>query len=156
MHGLYPTIYTVGLVGRSYRDGRVLVQLVLGGDAEAGVVAAGRPGQGDCRLQLVVHLLVDGAPELSPVVAVGGGGWQTLADVKQYLPHPRRSSPLLSQDRNNALFVFGDALIQSLTPAQLQLIVPPLPMTSAILSFSFFFETFSRLSSKRKHPTPFP
>ena len=71
MHGLYPTIYTVGLVGRSYRDGRVLVQLVLGGDAEAGVAVPGSPGQVDGRLQLTVDLLVDGAAELGAVVPEG-------------------------------------------------------------------------------------
>ena len=63
----------------THRQGRVLVQLVLGGDAEAGVVAAGGPGQGDGGLQLVVHLLVDGAAELGAVVA-GRGGTPVLRD----------------------------------------------------------------------------
>lgn len=54
--------------GASYRQRSVLIQLVLGSDAEASVVAASGPGQGDGCLQLVVHLLVDGAAELSPIV----------------------------------------------------------------------------------------
>lgn len=60
----------------SYRQRGVLIQLVLGSDAEAGVVAASGPGQGHGGLQLVVHLLVDGAAELGPVVTArtkGGG-----------------------------------------------------------------------------------
>lgn len=54
--------------GASYRQRGILIQLVLGSDAEAGVVAASGPGQGDGCLQLVVHLLVNGAAELGPVV----------------------------------------------------------------------------------------
>lgn len=53
---------------RTYRERRVFVQLVFSGDAEASVVAAGGPGQSHRRLQLVVHLMVDGAAELCPVV----------------------------------------------------------------------------------------
>lgn len=53
----------------TYRQRRVFIQLVFGGDAKAGVVAAGGPGQSDGRLQLIVHLLVDGAAELGPVVS---------------------------------------------------------------------------------------
>lgn len=55
----------------THGDGRVLVQLVFGGDAEASVVAAGGPGQSHRRLQLLVHLLVDGAAELRAVVPEG-------------------------------------------------------------------------------------
>lgn len=55
----------------TYRQRRILIQLVFGSDAKAGVVAAGGPGQSDGRLQLVVHLLVDGAAELRPVVTGG-------------------------------------------------------------------------------------
>lgn len=53
----------------THADGGVLVQLVLGGDAEARAVAASGPGQVDCRLQVVTHLLVDGASEFSTIVA---------------------------------------------------------------------------------------
>lgn len=52
----------------AYRQRRILIQLVFGSDAKAGVVAAGGPGQSDGCLQLVVHLLVDGAAELRPVI----------------------------------------------------------------------------------------
>lgn len=56
----------------THRQRRVLVQLVLGGDAKASVVAASCPGQSHSCLQLLVHLLVDGASELSAVIPVGG------------------------------------------------------------------------------------
>lgn len=48
----------------TYTNGGILVQLVLGCDAEARAVAASGPGQVDSRLQLGVHLLVDGASKL--------------------------------------------------------------------------------------------
>lgn len=53
----------------TYVDGGVLVQLVLGGDAEACAVAAGSPGQVHRGFQLVTHLLIDGAAEFSSIVA---------------------------------------------------------------------------------------
>ncbi len=52
----------------TYRQRGVFVQLVFGSDAEASVVTAGGPGQSDRCLQLVVHLLVDGAAELGPII----------------------------------------------------------------------------------------
>lgn len=52
----------------SYRQGGVLIQLVLGTDPKACVVAASRPGQLHCRLQVAVHLLVDGATKLCAVI----------------------------------------------------------------------------------------
>lgn len=55
----------------THGDGRIFIQLVFSGDAEASVVAAGGPGQSHRRLQLLVHLLVDGAAELRAVVAEG-------------------------------------------------------------------------------------
>jgi len=55
--------------GRTHGEGRLGVDLVLGGDAEAGVAVAGGPGQVHGRLQLLVHLLVDGAAELGAVVS---------------------------------------------------------------------------------------
>lgn len=65
---------------QTYRKRRVFVQLVFGGDSEASVVAAGGPGQGHRRLQIAVHLVVDGAAELRPVVAEGRRlGWLGLA-----------------------------------------------------------------------------
>lgn len=53
----------------TYTDGGVLVQLVFGRDAKACAVAASGPGQVDCRLQLVAHLLVDGASKLGTIIA---------------------------------------------------------------------------------------
>lgn len=52
----------------SYRQGGVLIQLVLGTDPEARVVAAGCPGQLHRRLQVAVDLLVDGATKLRAVI----------------------------------------------------------------------------------------
>lgn len=52
----------------TYRQRRIFIQLVFGSDAKAGVVAASGPGQSDGRLQLIIHLLVDGAAELCPVI----------------------------------------------------------------------------------------
>lgn len=52
----------------THRQRCVFIQLVFGSDAEASVVATGSPGQSDRRLQLVVHLLVDGSSELGPIV----------------------------------------------------------------------------------------
>lgn len=52
----------------TYRQRSVFVQLVFGGDAEASVVAPGGPGQSNRCLQLVVHLLIDGAAKLGPIV----------------------------------------------------------------------------------------
>lgn len=51
-----------------YRQGGVLIQLVLGTDPKACVVAASCPGQLDRRLQVAVHLLVDGSSELCAVI----------------------------------------------------------------------------------------
>lgn len=53
----------------TYTDGGVLVQLVFGCDAEACAVAASGPGQVDCCLQLVAHLLVDGASKFGTIIA---------------------------------------------------------------------------------------
>lgn len=53
----------------TYTDGGVLVQLVFGCDAKACAVAASGPGQVDCCLQLVAHLLVDGASKLGTIIA---------------------------------------------------------------------------------------
>lgn len=52
----------------THRQRGVFIQLVFGGDAKASVVTAGGPGQSDRCLQLVVHLLVDGAAKLGPIV----------------------------------------------------------------------------------------
>lgn len=54
----------------TYTDGGILVQLVFCCNAEACAVAASSPGQVDCRLQLVAHLLVDGASKLRTIIAV--------------------------------------------------------------------------------------
>lgn len=56
----------------TYTDGGILVQLVFCCNAEAGAVAASSPGQVDSRLQLIAHLLVDGASELRTIIAVEG------------------------------------------------------------------------------------
>lgn len=56
----------------TYADGGILVQLVFCCNAEACAVAASSPGQVDCRLQLVAHLLVDGASELRTIIAAEG------------------------------------------------------------------------------------
>lgn len=58
------------LCSPTYTDGGILVQLVFGCNPEACAVAAGGPGQIDCRLQLVAHLLVDGASKLGSVIAL--------------------------------------------------------------------------------------
>lgn len=52
----------------TYGHRSIAVHFVLGGDAEASVVAAGGPGQSDGRLQRVVDFLVNGAAELCAVV----------------------------------------------------------------------------------------
>lgn len=52
----------------TYRQRGVFIQLVFGSNAKTSVVAAGGPGQSDRRLQLVIHLLVDGAAKLGPIV----------------------------------------------------------------------------------------
>lgn len=52
----------------SYRQRGVLIQLVFGTDSEACVIAASCPGQLDRRLQVAVHLLVDGATKLCAVI----------------------------------------------------------------------------------------
>lgn len=57
--------------GKTYREGRVRINLILGGDAEAGVAVSSGPRQVHSRLQLVVDLLVDGAAKLGAVVAEG-------------------------------------------------------------------------------------
>lgn len=56
----------------TYADGGILVQLVFCCNAKACAVAASSPGQVDCRLQLVAHLLVDGASKLGTIIAVEG------------------------------------------------------------------------------------
>lgn len=53
-----------------YRERCVGINLVLGCNAKVGVAVASGPSQVDCCLQLVVHLLVDGAPELGAVISV--------------------------------------------------------------------------------------
>lgn len=52
----------------SYRQGCILIQLVFGSNSKACVVAAGCPGQLDRRLQVAVHLLVNGATKLSAII----------------------------------------------------------------------------------------
>ena len=52
----------------TYTDGNIVFQLVLCCNTEACAVAASGPGQVDGRLQLVAHLLVDGASKLCPVI----------------------------------------------------------------------------------------
>lgn len=64
-----PVLFFVGGGAGTHREGRVGVDLILGGDAEAGVAVSGGPRQVHGRLQLVVDLLVDGAPELSAIVS---------------------------------------------------------------------------------------
>lgn len=54
----------------TYTDGGILVQLVFGCNTEACAVAASGPGEVHCCLQLVAHLLVDGASKLSTIVAL--------------------------------------------------------------------------------------
>lgn len=54
----------------SYREGCVGIDLVLGCDAKASVAVASGPGQVDCCLQLVVHLLVDGPAKLCAIISV--------------------------------------------------------------------------------------
>lgn len=53
---------------RPYRQGGVLIQLVFGTDSKTCVIAASCPGQLDCRLQVAVHLLIDGATKLCAVI----------------------------------------------------------------------------------------
>lgn len=52
----------------SYRQGVVLVQLVFGSNPKACVVASHCPGHVHCCLQVLVHLLVNGAPKLCTVI----------------------------------------------------------------------------------------
>lgn len=54
---------------KTYREGRIGINLILGGDAKAGVAVSSGPRQVDRCLQLVVNLLVDGAAELGTVVS---------------------------------------------------------------------------------------
>lgn len=54
----------------TYTDGGVLVQLVFGCNAEACAVATSGPCQVDCCLQLVAHLLVNGASKLRSIIAL--------------------------------------------------------------------------------------
>lgn len=56
---------------QTYREGRIRINLVLGGDAKAGVAVSSGPRQVHSRLQLLVDLLVDGAAKLGPVVSEG-------------------------------------------------------------------------------------
>lgn len=54
----------------TYTDKSILIQLVFRCDAKACAVAASGPGQVDWCLQFVVHLLVDGASKLRPIIAL--------------------------------------------------------------------------------------
>lgn len=53
---------------RPYRQGGVLIQLVFGTDSKTCIIAASCPGQLDRRLQVAVHLLIDGAAKLCAVI----------------------------------------------------------------------------------------
>lgn len=53
----------------THSEGGIIVNLVLGSDAKAGVAVSSSPGQVHSRLQLVIHLLVDGATELSAIIS---------------------------------------------------------------------------------------
>lgn len=53
----------------THREGCIRINLILGSDAEAGVTVSGGPRQVDRRLQLVIHLLVDGAAKLSAIIS---------------------------------------------------------------------------------------
>lgn len=53
----------------THRKGRIRIDLILGSDAEAGVTVSGSPRQVDGRLELLIHLLVDGATKLSAVIS---------------------------------------------------------------------------------------
>ena len=55
----------------THREGCIRINLILGSDAKAGVAVSCSPGQVDGRLQLVVHLLVDGTTKLSAIVSKG-------------------------------------------------------------------------------------
>lgn len=67
---------------RTYRDRGILVQLVFSSYTKACVVAASRPGQVYCRLQLVVHLLVDGASKFCTIITENNTlSWLTLIIV---------------------------------------------------------------------------
>lgn len=57
--------------GKTYREGRIRINLILGGDAKAGVAVSSGPRQVHSRLQLVVDLLVDGTAKLGAVVSEG-------------------------------------------------------------------------------------
>lgn len=63
-------VFHIRLCCMTYTNGGILVQLVFGCNPKACAVAASGPGQVDCRLQLVAHLLVDGATKLCPVIAL--------------------------------------------------------------------------------------
>lgn len=52
----------------THREGCIRINLILGSDAKAGVAVSGSPGQVDCCLQLVIHLLVDGTTKLSAII----------------------------------------------------------------------------------------
>lgn len=53
---------------KTYREGSVGVDLILGSDAEASVAVAGGPGQIYGRLQVIVHLLINGPTELCAII----------------------------------------------------------------------------------------
>lgn len=55
----------------AYRESSVGINLILGGDAKSRVAIPGGPGQVDSSLELVVHLLVNGASKLSAVISAG-------------------------------------------------------------------------------------
>lgn len=63
----------------TYREGRIRINLILGGDAKAGVAVSSGPRQVHSRLQLLVDLLVDGAAELGTVISEGK---QDISTVK--------------------------------------------------------------------------
>lgn len=53
----------------THREGCIRINLILGSDAKAGVAVSSSPGQVDSRLQLVIHLLVDGTAKLSAIIS---------------------------------------------------------------------------------------
>lgn len=73
MHKKVPLIFYHGKMRLYYnythREGCIRINLILGSDAEAGVTVSSSPRQVDGRLQLVIHLLVDGATKLSAVIS---------------------------------------------------------------------------------------
>lgn len=86
----------------TYTDGGIFVQLVFGCDTKACAVAASGPGQVDCCLQLVAHLLVDGASKLRTVIASETGKGEMSCYKEQniklvhqiFFPPPKKCQPV--------------------------------------------------------------